>query len=122
MSRSRCETAPGVSVVCCLSLEQLASDFKSLEAQIVATVQAGGREFYAKAVRAFQERWLEQQRREWSAVRWRTIEQVTPFGILRLPVRVVRRRRRGAEHLLQLCWLQSDQSNWTHWWQKKRFS
>lgn len=26
--------------------------------------------------------------------------------------------RRGAEYLLQLCWLQTNQGNWTHWWQK----
>jgi hypothetical protein len=26
--------------------------------------------------------------------------------------------RTGAEHLLQLCWLQSAPRNWTHWWQK----
>lgn len=95
MSPSRCETTPVVSVVCCLSLEQLAPDFKSLEAQILAKVQESGREFYAQAVPAFQERWLEQQRPEWSAVRWRTIDQVTPFGALRLPVRVVRRRSDG---------------------------
>lgn len=95
MSPSSVETTPVVSVVCCLSLEQLAPDFKSLEAQIVAKVEESGREFYAQVVRAFQEKWLEQARREWSAVRWRTIAQVTPFGLLRLPVRVVRRRRDG---------------------------
>jgi len=26
--------------------------------------------------------------------------------------------RRGAEHLLQLCWLQNEARNWNHWWQK----
>jgi hypothetical protein len=26
--------------------------------------------------------------------------------------------RPGAEHLLQLRWLQSDQPNWIHWWNK----
>ena len=95
MSPSSVETTPVVSVVCGLSLEQLASDFKSLEAQIVAKVEESGREFYAQVLRAFQEKWLEQARPEWSAVRWRTIDQVTPFGLLRLPVRVVRRRRDG---------------------------
>jgi hypothetical protein len=69
--------------------------FKSLEAPIVARVEESGREFYAQVLRAFQEKWLEQARPEWSAVRWRTIDQVTPFGLLRLPVRVVRRRRDG---------------------------
>ena len=32
---------------------------------------------------------------EFSAVRWRLINQVTPFGLLRLPVRVVRARSDG---------------------------
>lgn len=95
MSPSSGETTSAVSVVCVLSLEQLAPDFKSLEAQIIATVEESGRQFYAQVVRAFQERWLEQNGRAWSAVRWRTIDQITPFGALRLPVRVVRRRSDG---------------------------
>ena len=33
-------------------------------------------------------------------MRWRTIDQVTPFGLLRLPVRVLRSRRDG--HYLTL--------------------
>lgn len=81
--------------MCSLSLAQLAPDFKSLEAQIIATVEQSGRLFYLQAVRAFQERWVREHGPEWSAVRWRTIDQVTPFGLLRLPVRVVRRRRDG---------------------------
>ena len=79
MSPSRVETTSVVSVMCSLSLAQLAADFKSLEAQIVATVEQSGRAFYAQVVRAFQERWLEQHRSEWTAVRWRTIDQLSPL-------------------------------------------
>jgi Uncharacterised protein family (UPF0236) len=96
MSPSICnKTTPAVCVVCSLSLEQLPADFKSLEEQIVETVQHNAREFYAQAVGAFQERWLSERRAEFSLVRWRSINQVTPFGLLRLPVRVVRSHRDG---------------------------
>jgi hypothetical protein len=93
MSPSGCETTPIVSIVCSITLGQLPPDFKSLEEQIVETVQESAREFYAQAVAAFQERWLHERRAEFQAVRWRLINQITPFGLLRLPVRVVRRRR-----------------------------
>jgi hypothetical protein len=73
----------------------LPPDFKSLEEQIVETVQESAREFYAQAVAAFQERWLQERRTEFNAERWRFINQITPFGALRLPVRVVRRRSDG---------------------------
>ena len=89
------KTTPAVSVVCSLSLRPLPADFKSLEQQIVETVQQSAREFYAQAVGAFQERWLLERCTEFSAVRWRLINQVTPFGLLRLPVRVVRARSDG---------------------------
>jgi hypothetical protein len=96
MSPSTCKkTTPVVSVVCTLSLQQLPADFKSLEEQIVETVQNSAREFYGQAMAAFQEHWLWERRAEFSAVRWRLINQVTPFGLLRLPVRVVRARRDG---------------------------
>lgn len=100
MSPSSVETTPVVSVVCALSLRPWPKDFKSLEEQIVETVQGSGRELYAEAVRAFQEHWLAEHKKEFSAVRWRAINQITPFGYLRLPVRVVRRRRDGRYHSL----------------------
>ena len=95
MSPSSVEATPVVSVMCSLSLEQLAPDFKSLEEQIVAIVQESGRQFYAQVVSAFQQRWLREHGGEFRAERWRLIHQITPFGALRLPVRVVRRRRDG---------------------------
>jgi hypothetical protein len=84
-----------ISVVCSLSVSDMASDVKALEEQIIALVQQSGREFYAKVFAVFQQRWLEQARRDYTAVRWRSINQVTPFGLLRLPVRVVRSREGG---------------------------
>jgi ABC-type sulfate transport system substrate-binding protein len=82
-----------VSVVCALSMREMAPEVKALEEQIMEAVRQSGREFYAKVFAAFQQRWLEERRGDYTAVRWRSINQVTPFGLLRLPVRVVRERR-----------------------------
>ena len=84
-----------ISVVCSLSVSEMASDVKALEEQVIEMVRQSGREFYGKVFVAFQQRWLEQSRRDYTAVRWRTINQVTPFGLLRLPVRLVRSRATG---------------------------
>ena len=91
MSPSACKTTEVVSVVCSLSLSQLAQDVKGLEEQIVEIVNEAGREFYGKVFVVFQERWLRERVGQYRAQRWRAINQVTPFGLLRLPVRVVRR-------------------------------
>ena len=91
MSPSACKTTEVVSVVCSLSLSQLAQDVKGLEEQIVEIVNEAGREFYGKVFVVFQERWLRERVGQYRAQRWRAINQVTPFGVLRLPVRVVRR-------------------------------
>jgi hypothetical protein len=96
MSPSTCKkTTEVISVVCSLSLKQCPGDVKTLEEQMVRSVQQTGREFYAKVFAAFQQRWLEEHRKDYTAVRWRSINQVTPFGLLRLPVRVVRARSDG---------------------------
>jgi hypothetical protein len=50
-----------------------------------------------KVFGVLKERWLEQRRTDYTAVRWRSINQVTPFGLLRLPVRVVRAKRDGRD-------------------------
>jgi hypothetical protein len=62
--------------------------------------EQAGREFYGKVFAVFQERWLAERAGQYRAQRWRTINQVTPFGLLRLPVRAVRRRNDG--HYLTL--------------------
>jgi hypothetical protein len=96
MSPSACKkTTEVISVVCSLSLSELAPDVKALEEQIIKTVQQSGREFYAAVFAAFQERWIAQRRSRYRCERWRAINQVTPFGLLRLPVRVVRSRCDG---------------------------
>src|SRR5260370_1907256 len=81
-----------ISVVCSLSLRQMPQDVKTLEEQIVQIVNRAGQEFYAAVFAAFQQRWLEERRSDYTAVRWRTLNQVTPLGLLKLPVRVVRSR------------------------------
>ena len=95
-----------ICVVCSLSLSELAPDVKGLEEQIIAKVQQTGREFYSEVFAAFQGRWLDQCRGAYTAVRWRTINQVTPFGLLKLPVRVVRRRVDGRYFTLSNALLQ----------------
>ena len=81
-----------ISVVCCMSLAEMPQDVKALEERIVEKVRMSGREFYALCFGAMQQRWLQEHRRDHTAVRWRTIDQLTPFGLIRLPVRVVRER------------------------------
>jgi hypothetical protein len=87
-------TTEVITVVCSMSLSEMPSDVKALEEQIIGKVRESGREFYAAVFAAFQQRWLQEQRCDYTAVRWRTIAQLTPFGLVRLPVRVVRERGR----------------------------
>jgi Uncharacterised protein family (UPF0236) len=78
-----------ISVVCSVNLRQLPGDVKALEEQVVEKVNAAGRELYAAVFAAFQEQWIEQRRERYRCERWRKINQVTPFGLVQLPVRVV---------------------------------
>lgn len=101
MSPSACKKKTEViSVLCSLSLKQLPQDVKALEEKVVAVVNQAGREFYGAVWAAYQQQWVEQRKEEYQAQRWREIHQVTPFGAIRLPVRVVRSRRDG--HYLTL--------------------
>lgn len=120
MSPSSVETTPVVSVLCSLSLEQLAPDFKSLEEQIVASVQESGRQFYIQVVAAYQERWLCEHGADFCAQRWRLIHQLTPFGALRLPVRVVRRRVDGRYFTLSRVLLAPKATRLLSPWVEKR--
>ena len=86
------KTTEVISVVCSMSLSEMPCDVKALEQRIVEKVHQSGREFYAALFSAFQQRWLQERRADYTAVRWREIDQVTPFGLIRLPVRVVRER------------------------------
>jgi uncharacterized protein UPF0236 len=89
------KTTEVIKVVCSMSLAEMPEDVKALEERIMEKVQQSGRELYALCFCALQQRWLQQQRSLYTAVRWRAINQVTAFGLLRLPVRVVRRRSDG---------------------------
>ena len=101
MSPSACKKKTEViSVVCSLSLRQLPQDVKALEEKIVEIVNQAGREFYGAVFAAYQQQWLERRQEQYRAERWRAIDQVTPFGLIRLPVRVVRSRQDG--HYLTL--------------------
>jgi hypothetical protein len=51
---------------------------------------------------AFQQRCLQQQHAGCLAVRWRPISELTPFGLVRLPVRAVRERGRAEGEYLSL--------------------
>lgn len=106
--------------MCCLSVSQLPQDVKALEEQIIESVQRVGREFYGKVFAAFQQRWLEQQRAYYTAVRWRAIEQVTPFGLLRLPVRVVRARSDGRYFTLSKALLRPKATRLLSPWMERK--
>ena len=98
-----------ISVVCSTSLAEMPQDVKALEERLMERVRMSGREFYALCFGALQQRWLQEHRKDHIAVRWRTIDQLTPFGLIRLPVRVVRARpclARGA-------WWGSPGSTWS---------
>ena len=76
----------------------VAGDFDSvnaLERAIGEVTRQTGRELYARAFRALQQGWLEQRSGRFSAQRWRSLQWLTPFGLVELPVRVVREKASG---------------------------
>lgn len=66
-----------------------------LEQAIVEATRAAGRQLYVEAFRALQEDWLAWRRDRFTAQRWRTLQWLTPFGAVALPVRVVRQKASG---------------------------
>jgi hypothetical protein len=111
-----------IEVVCSMSLAEMPEDVKALEEQIIEKVQESGRQFYAAVFGAFQQRWLQQRRVDYTAVRWRTIDQLTPFGLIRLPVRVVRERDKaqGGYHTLSKAMLCPKATRLLSPWMEKR--
>jgi hypothetical protein len=105
-----------------MSLSELAPEVKALEEQIIEKVQESGREFYAAVFRAFQQRWVEERRARYTAQCWREIDQVTPFGLIRLPVRVVRERgvARGGYLTLSKALLAPKATRLLSPWMEKR--
>ena len=115
-------TTEVIKVVCSMSLEEMPADVKALEERIIERVQQSGREFYGAVFYAFQQRWLQERRADYTAVRWRTIDQVTPFGLIRLPVRVVRERglRQGGYLTLSKALLSPKATRLLSPWIEKR--
>jgi hypothetical protein len=115
-------TTKVIEVVCSMSLAEMPEDVKALEERIIEKVQESGRQFYAAVFGAFQQRWLQERRVDYMAVRWRTIDQLTPFGLIRLPVRVVRERglAQGGYHTLSKALLQPKATRLLSPWMEKR--
>ena len=111
-----------IEVVCSMSLAEMPEDVKALEEQIIEKVQQSGRQFYTLCLCAFQQRWLQERRVDYTAVRWRTIDQLTPFGLIRLPVRVIRERgvMRGGYRTLSKALLWPKATRLLSPWVEKR--
>jgi hypothetical protein len=87
-----------VYTVCVCVTARVTGGFNSvndLERAIVEATRAAGRELYAQGFAAFQAAWLQARSRRLTAQRWRAIDWLTPFGLLALPVRVVREKASG---------------------------
>src|ERR1051326_7177190 len=83
-----------VSVSCTVMVQSGPNFVKDLEQQIQQRAAEAARQIYQLAMRQWQQQWLEQRRDQYQAVRWRSIRWLTPFGLVEIPNRVVRRRDR----------------------------
>jgi len=96
MAEPRLQTAPrAVSVSVTVTIPSGHLCVHELEAAVLEATRAAGRQLYLKAFAAAQEAWLAQHPNRFSAQRWRTLHWLTPFGPIRLPVRVVRDKTSG---------------------------
>ena len=96
MAEPRLQTAPrAVSVSATVTIPGGHLSVNDLEAAVLEATRAAGRQLYLKAFAAAQEAWLAQHPNRFSAQRWRTLHWLTPFGPIRLPVRVVRDKTSG---------------------------
>lgn len=95
---------------------------KLLRSRSIEKVHECGREFYALCLGSFQQRWLQQRRADYTALRWRTIDQLTAFGLVRMPVRVVRERgvAQGGYFTLSKALLQPKATRLLSPWVEKR--
>ncbi|OPZ76647.1 MAG: hypothetical protein BWY79_01519 [Actinobacteria bacterium ADurb.Bin444] len=73
-------------------VEGLYGDVKEMEEAIVGAVRAVAGELYRQGWRSYQEGWLRGHRQEYVAVRWRSRKMVTPYGVVEVPTRVIRKR------------------------------
>ena len=68
------------------------SDVNAFEEAVIEKARDLSRRFYCAAFAILQEKWLEENSKDYTPERWRSIRQITPLGELELPTRVVRRR------------------------------
>ena len=67
-------------------------DVKELEEALIRKGQEAARAMYREGMAAMQAAWLEAHADRYQAIRWRERGFVTPFGLVNVPVRVVRER------------------------------
>jgi len=91
-----------VSVSISLTVRGQFSNVKQLEETVHQQVHGAARQLYAQAFAAYQERWLAAHRERYQPICWRKRQWLTPWGLVELPVRVVRERDRahGGYHTL----------------------
>jgi hypothetical protein len=95
MDEPRSETALAVSVCVTATIAGRFESVKDLENAIINATRQAGRQLYAQAFEAYQAAWLQARRPRFIAQRWRSLDWLTPFGRVRLPVRVVREKASG---------------------------
>jgi hypothetical protein len=84
-----------VSVCVSAKVSGCFASVNDLEQAVIAATHQAGRQLYAQAFTALQDQWLAQRHDRFTAQRWRTLDGLTPFGPLALPVRVVREKASG---------------------------
>lgn len=92
MDEPRRGTALTVSVCVNATLTGRFESVNDLERALIAATHAAGRDLYTQGFAAFQSAWLQARRERFCAQRWRSIDWLTPFGSVALPVRVVREK------------------------------
>ena len=103
MKTETCE----VSVTCELTIRGTFQNVKQLEEAVIEEVRRGACRFYGGVCKAYQSQWLEHHSDRYQGVCWRKIKQVTPFGLVEIPNRVIRDREMetgGYHSLAKMLW------------------
>jgi len=96
-----------VSVSVSLTVRGRFANVKQLEETVQQQAQEATRQLYGQALASYQEQWLAAHRDRYQPVCWRRRRLLTPWGLIELPVRVIRERgcERGGYHSLgQMLW------------------
>jgi hypothetical protein len=88
-------TALTVSVCATATVTGGFDSVNALEQAIGEAARAAGRQLYVQAFAALQDDWLAQRHDRFTAQRWRSLQWLTPFGAVDLPVRLVREKGSG---------------------------